>query len=162
MTNVERVRDLCQKLNVPVSKLENDLGFGNGYLNPKKIKDIKMERLMMILDYLGVSLEEFWNIGSPKTQKIETSLAQIKKESPEVYESIMDSWTRYSSLVEKYKELDEHGRQVVDAVINIEAKRSIAEMDDVRMVARGGKKLPPEMKGELEKMLKIIYSEEEE
>lgn len=38
----------------------------------------------------------------------------------------------------------------------------IVELDDVRMIARGGKKLPPEMKGEMEKMLKIIYGEEEE
>lgn len=40
--------------------MEKDLGFGNGYLNPKKVNDIKMGRLFAILDYLGVSRAEFF------------------------------------------------------------------------------------------------------
>lgn len=91
---VERIIELCKEKGIKVSTLEKDLGYGNGYLNPKKVSDMKAGRLIDILDYLGVSLEEFFNIGSPQTQAIQTALTQIKRASPEVYEDIINKWTQ--------------------------------------------------------------------
>lgn len=89
--HVERIVEICKQKNIAVSKVEKDLGFGNGYLNPKKVSSIKTDRLIRILNYLGVSFEEFFNIGSKKLQTIETDLVQIKKASPEIYDEIMIS-----------------------------------------------------------------------
>ena len=89
---VERIVEICKSRNIPILKLEKDLGYGNGYLNPKKVSDMKAGRLLEILDYLGVSTEEFFNIGLPQTQAIETAFAQIKKASPEAYEALMKKW----------------------------------------------------------------------
>lgn len=89
---VERIRQLCKDRNISVSKMEEDLGYGNGYLNPKKVSDIKYGRLIEILDYIGISYEEFMGVGSPTTQKIQTALVQIKNASPEVYEDILEKW----------------------------------------------------------------------
>ena len=52
--------------------MEKDLGFGNGYLNPKKVNDIKMGRLFAILDYLGVSRAEFFceDTAEAETEKM--------------------------------------------------------------------------------------------
>jgi len=61
---IEKIRRICAEKGIPVSKLEEDLGFGNGYLNPKKVNDIKMGRLFAILDYLGVSKAEFFGDDS--------------------------------------------------------------------------------------------------
>lgn len=36
--SVEYVRDICSKRNIPISQLEKDCGFANGYMNPKKLK----------------------------------------------------------------------------------------------------------------------------
>ena len=58
---VEKIRQLCQDRNIPISKLEKDLGFGNGYLNSKKVATIKTDRLFKILDYIGISPLEFYN-----------------------------------------------------------------------------------------------------
>ena len=55
--SVEYVRDICSKRNIPVSQLEKDCGFANGYMNPKKLKKIPYDRAKMIADYLGLSLE---------------------------------------------------------------------------------------------------------
>lgn len=55
--SVEFVRALCQERKIPVSQLEKDCGFSNGYLNPKKMKKIPYERAVIIGAYLGVSPE---------------------------------------------------------------------------------------------------------
>ena len=86
---VQRIRQLCAGRNISVSKMEKDLGFGNGYLNPKKVSTIKLDRLLKILDYMGISYLEFANIGLPETQAINSALVQLKKVSPEVYEDMM-------------------------------------------------------------------------
>lgn len=32
MTSVERIRNLCKERKIPISRLERDLGFANGYI----------------------------------------------------------------------------------------------------------------------------------
>lgn len=52
-TGIDYVRLLCKERNVSISKLERDLGFSNGYLNPKKLKKVPYDRAVMIADYLN-------------------------------------------------------------------------------------------------------------
>lgn len=54
---VEYVRSVCQQRGIPVSQLEKDCGFSNGYLNPKKLKKIPYDRALAIAQYLGISVE---------------------------------------------------------------------------------------------------------
>ena len=56
MTGVEYVRDLCKQKRIAISKLEKDLGFSNGYLNPKKMDNIPYDRALLIYKYLGGDL----------------------------------------------------------------------------------------------------------
>lgn len=65
---IDKIRMICDEKKIPVSQLEKDLGFGNGYLNPKKIDDIKMGRLFAILDYLGMSRAEFFGEESAEAE----------------------------------------------------------------------------------------------
>ena len=69
---IDKIREICEQKNISVSKMEKDLGFGNGYLNPKKVNDIKMGRLFAILDYLGVSRAEFFgeDTAEAETEKM--------------------------------------------------------------------------------------------
>lgn len=53
---VEYVREECNRQNIPVSTLEKDCGFANGYLNPKKVTRIPYERALLIADYLKVDI----------------------------------------------------------------------------------------------------------
>lgn len=71
MTAVERVRIICKEKGIAISRLEKDLTFGNGFLNPKKITDIPSDRLAKIADYLGMSADELLGIKKdpgPKTE----------------------------------------------------------------------------------------------
>ena len=67
---VEKIVEICKDRGIPVSRLEKDLNLGNGSLNPKKSNDIKSMRLFRILQYLGVSFEEFY--GTPVAPLDET------------------------------------------------------------------------------------------
>jgi len=59
---VERIAEICKLKGISTSKVEKELEFGNGSLDPKKTKDIKASRLFKVLRYLNVSFEEFYEI----------------------------------------------------------------------------------------------------
>lgn len=63
MTSVEYVREECKKRNVAIAQLEKDLGFSNGYLNPKKLHKIPYDRARMIAGYLGINLNRILGIS---------------------------------------------------------------------------------------------------
>lgn len=58
MTAVEYVRWLCKQKGIPISKMETDLGYGNGYFNPKKLKRLTIEKAIDIADYLECDVFE--------------------------------------------------------------------------------------------------------
>jgi transcriptional regulator with XRE-family HTH domain len=55
METLEKVRELCKQRGTSITRMERDLGFGNGSL--AKAKSIKTDRLQKIADYFGVSIE---------------------------------------------------------------------------------------------------------
>lgn len=52
--SVQFVRDLCKARGIPVSQLEKECGFSNGYLNPKKMTRIPYDRARIIGQYLQI------------------------------------------------------------------------------------------------------------
>lgn len=77
MSIVDNIRAICKERKIPVSKLERDLGFGNGYLNPKKIKTIDSDRLSAIAEYLNVSVSSLF-LEQDETDEIEELLQGLK------------------------------------------------------------------------------------
>lgn len=57
MTSVERVKNICKERKIPISKLEKELGFSNGYISQLKKGVFPADRLKKIADYFGVSIE---------------------------------------------------------------------------------------------------------
>ena len=51
---VQTVRAICLDRGIPISTLEKDCGFSNGYLNPKKLVKIPYDRALIIAKYLGI------------------------------------------------------------------------------------------------------------
>lgn len=58
MTGVEYVREECKKRRISIAQLERDLGFSNGYFNPKKLHKIPYDRAKMIAGYLGIDINQ--------------------------------------------------------------------------------------------------------
>lgn len=86
-TTIERIRTICKEKKIPVASLEKALGYSNGYLNPKKARDVSGSRLVEISEYLGVSVSQLLGEENEKTALPEEDgdLAEIRdaiKENP--------------------------------------------------------------------------------
>ena len=57
MTPVEQVRKICQQRGLPVSQLERECGFSNGYLNPKKLQKLPYDRALRAAEYLDIPVQ---------------------------------------------------------------------------------------------------------
>ena len=73
MNSVERVKELCKERKIPISKLEKDLGFSNGYIGQLRKGVFPSDRLMLIADYLKVSAD-YLMTGETPSEKKEVSL----------------------------------------------------------------------------------------
>ena len=56
MNSVERVKAICKERKIPISRLERDLGFANGYIGQLRKGVFPADRLSVIADYLSVSI----------------------------------------------------------------------------------------------------------
>ena len=57
MNSVERVKALCKERKIPISKLERDLGYSNGYIGQLRKGTFPDDRLKEIAQYLSVSID---------------------------------------------------------------------------------------------------------
>lgn len=57
MNTVDIVKMLCKERKVPVSRLEKDLGFSNGYIGQLRKGTFPHDRLFKIADYFSVSVD---------------------------------------------------------------------------------------------------------
>lgn len=57
MTSVDRVKKICKTRKIPISKLEKDLGFANGYIGQLRKGVFPDDRLVSIASYLSLSTD---------------------------------------------------------------------------------------------------------
>lgn len=66
--SVEYVRKVCKEKKIPISTLEKECGFSNGYLNPKKLSKIPYDRAVIISKYLNIDVNKLLE-GDKETNK---------------------------------------------------------------------------------------------
>lgn len=57
MNSVDIVKKICKDRKIPISKLERELGFSNGYISQLRKGVFPTDRLVLIADYLQVSAD---------------------------------------------------------------------------------------------------------
>lgn len=57
MTLRERIKELCEKNDVSMNKLESDCGFGRGYISKLEKSTPNSQKLQKIADYFNISLD---------------------------------------------------------------------------------------------------------
>lgn len=75
---VTYVREVCKEKGVSVRVLEEDLGYSNGYLNPKKLKRVPYERAVELSRYLECDLAKILDEGDG--EYIDVSIVTDAKE----------------------------------------------------------------------------------
>lgn len=67
MNSVERVKEICKERRIPISKLERDLNFSNGYIGQLRKGTFPADRLAKIANYFGVTTD--YLLTGDKTKK---------------------------------------------------------------------------------------------
>ena len=67
MNKVEFVKTLCKERKIPISKLERDCGFGNGYIGQLKKGTFPDDRLIKVAEYLALPLSYLTTGEMPKS-----------------------------------------------------------------------------------------------
>ena len=86
MNSVERVKTICKERKIPISKVERDLGYANGYIGQLKKGIFPADRLQDIAEYLGVSSEYLLN-GDEK----EGNKYYINEEAAEMAQALFEN-----------------------------------------------------------------------
>ena len=69
MGALEKTKELCKQRNVTIRTLENDLGFGNGYIGSKTKDNLPFDRVVAIADYFHVPIGYFLETGHPDDEE---------------------------------------------------------------------------------------------
>lgn len=90
MNSVERVKQICKERKIPISKLEKDLGYSNGYIGQLRKGVFPSDRLIAIADYLNVS-PNYIMTGEERPDTTQPSLSsKDERDIAKDLKSIMD------------------------------------------------------------------------
>lgn len=68
MNTVERVKMICKERRIPISRLERECGFANGYISQLKKGSIPDDRLQIIADYFEMDVKELLGVQTSGQQ----------------------------------------------------------------------------------------------
>ena len=134
MTSVDRVKIICKTRKIPISKLERELGFANGYIGQLKKGTMPAERLAAIAEYLDVSYEYLLNEEAMDPVPPEQSTRGMTPEEREAY-------YRGQHLDEKKEKPAEIGELSKDEIEYIKWLREAPDnvKEAVKLILKGSK-----------------------
>lgn len=120
MNSVDRVKKICKERKIPISRLERDLGFSNGYIGQLRKGVFPSDRLTLIADYLNVSFD-FLMTGNDENGLTEKDNRDITKD----VENIMSKLTSGEAGPASYngEELDPEAAELFRDELEIALKR---------------------------------------
>lgn len=62
MNTVERIKMICKERKIPLSRLERECGFSNGYIGQLRKGSIPDDRLLKIANYLGMTVDQLTGV----------------------------------------------------------------------------------------------------
>lgn len=66
MTSTEKIKQICKDRDIPMSKLEKDCGFANGYIGRLKKGVLPSDRLVTVANYLDIPVDSLNPDDTPK------------------------------------------------------------------------------------------------
>lgn len=91
MNSVELIKKLCKERKIPISKLERELGYGNGYISQLRKGAIPSNRAIEIAQYLNISLSYLLSggeIDEKETELTSKDERDIKKDLDSLMEKL--------------------------------------------------------------------------
>ena len=112
MDCVERIKAICKERKIPISRLEQDLGFANGYIGKLRKGVFRADRLTEIAKYLSVS-ENYLLSGeteqapTPEGERIisdEEIMFALWGDAKDIDEADLEDVRRYAAFVRERKQ----------------------------------------------------------
>lgn len=106
MTMKERIKNLCKEKGITANKLEQDLGFGGGYISKLDKSTPNTAKIQKIADYLEVSLEYLMTGKEPQVDYLYSDknaefLIEVTKMAKN--KDFVERMTKYMSLMNEDK-----------------------------------------------------------
>ena len=89
MNTVERVKMICKERKIPLSRLERECGFANGYISQLKRGSIPADRLQIIADYLGMDIKELLGVQTSAQENEYYLTVETKQIAQEAFDDPM-------------------------------------------------------------------------
>ena len=102
MNAVERVKTICKERKIPISKLESDCGFANGYIGQLRKGVFPDDRILKIAEYLNVSVDY---LMTGKDMEFTPEMAQIDVTLSNMSERMKEYALRLNNLPSDKQEL---------------------------------------------------------
>lgn len=105
MNSVERVKRLCKERKIPISKLEKDLGYSNGYIGQLRKGVFPADRLADIAKYLSVSVDYLLtgDTGSKTVASDDEIKFALFGGDGEITDEMFDEVKRYAQFIKERK-----------------------------------------------------------
>ena len=123
MNSVERVKQICKERKIPISKLEKDLDFSNGYISQLRKGIFPSDRLDKISKYLDLSID-YLMTGKEKSKKEELT-AKDERDIAKDFDNIMRKLESGENGPASYdgEELSEEAMELFREELQIALKR---------------------------------------
>lgn len=89
MNTVERVKMICKERKIPLSRLERECSFANGYISQLKKGSIPADRLQIIADYLGMDIKELLGVQTSAQENEYYLTVETKQIAQEAFDDPM-------------------------------------------------------------------------
>ena len=108
MNSVELIKKICKERKIPISRLERELGYGNGYINQLRKGTIPSDRAVEIANYLQINLQYLLSGGESASQLAEFT-SRDERDITKTLNRIMDQFQNNESgpLYYDGEEIDE-------------------------------------------------------
>ena len=96
MNSVELIKKICKERKIPISRLERELGYGNGYINQLRKGTIPSDRAVEIANYLQINLQYLLSGGESASQLAEFT-SRDERDITKTLNRIMDQFQNNES-----------------------------------------------------------------
>ncbi len=124
MTSVDRVKTICKERKIPISRLEKDLGFSNGYIGQLRKGVLPDDRLRAIADYLDVTTQ-YLMVGDDSEKPAPVLTARDERDIAKDLNRIMEKLSAGEDGPASYdgEELDPEAAELFRDELNLALRR---------------------------------------
>lgn len=120
MNSVELIKKICKDRKIPISKLERDLNYGNGYIGQLKKGTIPSDRAIEITNYLKIDLQYLLSGENETEKKAPIINSKDERDIQKKLSRIMDDIKNKedSPLYYNGEEIDDTSLELLEAALN--------------------------------------------